>query len=116
MWSDNNGLFPNKRKSSILFIGKITMITDITELIFMNIDKIRQKLSKNGLSQFDVSFDGIGIVLTGESDNWSDIVRAGLLAADRKSGFHVINDVKFTGGEIPQMKLPTLLPNSMLLA
>ena len=108
MWSDNNGLFPNKRKSSILFIGKITMITDITELIFMNIDKIRQKLSKNGLSQFDVSFDGIGIVLTGESDNWSDIVRAGLLAADRKSGFHVINDVKFTGGEIPQMKLPTL--------
>ncbi len=79
----------------------------------MNIATIQKKLDKNGLSRFKVSFDGVGILLTGESDSWQDIVRAGLLAAKRKSGYHVINNIKFTGGDIPEMRLPAVSDKSL---
>ncbi len=74
----------------------------------MNVKRIEKKLKKEGLSRFSVSFDGCGILLSGESDDWNEIVRAGLVAADRKSGFHVINNIKFTGGDIPEMRLPDI--------
>ena len=46
------------------------------------------------------------LYLEGELENWDDIVEAGLLAANRRYD-SLVNDVVFTGGSIPPMRLPT---------
>ena len=79
----------------------------------MNVKRIEKRLKKKGLSKFGVSFDKKGIVLSGESESWDEIVRAGLTAAERKSGYHVINNIKYTGGEIPPMKTPELCDSAL---
>ncbi len=78
-----------------------------------NIKKIQRKLNK----KFDgrvqaVLEDGI-IRLTGELDNWDDVVTAGETAATKNSLVHVVNDIKFTGGEIPPMRVPSLRDNAV---
>ncbi len=47
------------------------------------------------------------LYLTGELSDWSDIVRAGLMSANKKK-YSVVNDVTFTGADIPSMKLPAV--------
>lgn len=74
----------------------------------MKADKINEKLKKSGLGEFSVFESQEGIVLTGESDNWDKIVEAGFCAAKKYSKVHVINDVHFTGGDIPEMRRPEL--------
>ncbi len=48
------------------------------------------------------------VVLEGELNQWDDLVQAGMLAAkcSRSDGF--VNDIRFTGGEIPPMRVPPL--------
>ncbi|MEG0941019.1 MAG: NAD(P)/FAD-dependent oxidoreductase [Oscillospiraceae bacterium] len=70
----------------------------------MNADKINKKLKKNGFGSFSVHESAEGIVLTGQSDNWDDIVQAGFCAAKKYGKVHVINDAVFTGGTIPEMR------------
>ncbi|MEA4893856.1 MAG: NAD(P)/FAD-dependent oxidoreductase [Oscillospiraceae bacterium] len=72
----------------------------------MDVKKINKKLKENGFDGFSVSETPEGLVLTGESPNWSDIVNAGFCAAKKYSKIHVINNARFTGGEIPAMRMP----------
>ncbi|MEA4911840.1 MAG: FAD-dependent oxidoreductase [Oscillospiraceae bacterium] len=72
----------------------------------MKTDKLQRKLDAHGLSKFKVRRDGYATYVEGNSDSWDEIVAAGLLCADRKSGLHVVNDIRFTGGEIPPMRVP----------
>lgn len=46
------------------------------------------------------------LVLTGRLPDWNDIVRAGLLSVNKKKYAGLVNDITFTGGDIPAMKLP----------
>lgn len=78
----------------------------------MNTDKINKKLNKKLNKEFGDKFkaelkDRI-IRVTGKSDNWDEIVKACQLCVYRKDGIHVVNDIEFTGHEIPKMKMPSI--------
>ncbi len=52
------------------------------------------------------------IRLTGTLGDWDDVVRAGMIAAKRKpKKFGLVNDVFWSGGAIPQMRIPPLQDN-----
>lgn len=53
------------------------------------------------------------VVLTGSLNVWDDIVKAGRMAVNKKKYLGVINDIEFTGGEIPKMKLPDINDSSL---
>ena len=74
----------------------------------MNVKKINKRLQKQGFAGFSVHETDDGLVLTGTSDNWDDIVNAGFCAAKKNGKTHVINDCVFTGAEIPPMRMPKL--------
>ena len=48
------------------------------------------------------------LYLTGELSDWNEVVRAGLMSANRKK-YTVVNDIKFTGGRIPPARLPPVV-------
>lgn len=48
------------------------------------------------------------IVLTGQLDDWSDVVEAGMMAATPHSRTHVVNDIVFTGAPAEKMHVPPL--------
>lgn len=74
----------------------------------MNPDKINKKLAKNGFEGFSVRESDDGLVLTGKSDSWDDIVNAGFCAAKKYGKQHVINDCSFTGDTIAPMRMPAI--------
>jgi len=53
------------------------------------------------------------LYLEGELEHWDEIVAAGLLAANRHRYDGLVNDIKFTGGTIPPMRLPKLHDSAM---
>ncbi|MCE5189233.1 MAG: NAD(P)/FAD-dependent oxidoreductase [Eubacteriales bacterium] len=48
------------------------------------------------------------LVLQGALEQWDDVVSAGLLAVNRRCYDGLVNDIIFTGGVIPPMRLPAL--------
>ena len=72
------------------------------------VNRINQKLNEkfNGRVSARVA-DGC-LVLEGELDRWEDVVSAGMFAARWRRYAGLVNDIRFTGGEIPPMKLPPL--------
>ncbi len=48
------------------------------------------------------------IYVEGELDDWNDVVMACSACAERYSKVHVVNDIVFTGAEIPRTKRPTV--------
>ena len=48
------------------------------------------------------------LYLEGELDNWDDIVDAGLMSVNRRKYDGLVNDIRFTGGEIPPMRMPQI--------
>lgn len=76
----------------------------------MNINK---KLEKTFSDKFHArEVDGC-IFVTGESDNWDEIVSACSLCATKNSRVHVVNDIKFTGDTIPEERKPELKDNTL---
>ena len=57
-------------------------------------------------------YDGC-LVLEGELDRWDDVVSAGLLAVNRRRYDGLVNDIRFTGGEIPTMRRPALRDSTL---
>jgi len=47
------------------------------------------------------------LCLTGELNDWNDIVRAGLMSVNKKK-YTVVNDIVFIGGTIPSARLPSV--------
>lgn len=79
----------------------------------MNIKKIQKKLNSSFDGKVTASFKDDSIVLYGELSNWDDIVKACYMAAKRYSKIHVVNDIKFTSGEIPKMRVPDFSDKSL---
>lgn len=48
------------------------------------------------------------VVLYGTLDTWEDIVGACSMCVDKKRRYHVINDLKLKGVELPKMKVPDI--------
>jgi len=53
------------------------------------------------------------LVLEGELSNWNDVVSAGLLAVNKRRYDGLVNDIQFTGGTIPSMRLPLLRDDAL---
>lgn len=72
------------------------------------IDALNKKLKKrfDGCVRAEER-DGV-LILTGELPDWNEIVHAGLMSVNKKRYAGLVNDIKFTGGEIPPMKRPPL--------
>ena len=59
------------------------------------------------------TFGGSSVLrLTGKLSDWKDIVRAGRMSVNKKK-YGVVNDIVFTGAEIPPMKMPPLSDNAL---
>jgi len=78
--------------------------------------KLVTKLNKKLKKAFDgkvcaMLSDGV-LYLTGELQDWADVVRAGLMSVNKKH-YTVVNNICFTGGEIPQTKIPSFASNTL---
>lgn len=52
------------------------------------------------------------LYLTGQLADWNDVVRAGLMSANKKR-YNVVNDIEFTGADVPPVKLPSVSDSSL---
>lgn len=74
----------------------------------MNLAKIANKVYKKFGVKVQTSENDRSVILKGECDDWDKIVKIGKLFVNKKSGRHVVNDIRFTGGEDRPPFLPTL--------
>jgi len=72
-----------------------------------NIAGLNKKLDKAFDGKVRAELRDGCLYLKGELADWNDVVRAGLMSANRKK-FTVVNDIVFTGGRIPPMRLPSV--------
>ena len=73
-----------------------------------NINKLNKKLKKSFGSKVQAELKNGCLYLNGELENWNDIVHAGLMSVNKKK-YHVVNDIKWTGGIIPPMRMPAII-------
>lgn len=74
----------------------------------MDCHKLQKKVQKVYGKGIHVKERDGNVVLFGTLNNWEDIVGACAMCTDRKRHYHVINDLKLKGAEIPKMKLPKI--------
>ena len=79
----------------------------------MNISACNRKLNKAFGGRVHAALEDNCIVLRGTLDAWDDVVRACQMAATKASDCHVVNDITFTGAEIPPMRLPSLCDDAL---
>lgn len=78
-----------------------------------SIKRINQLLSdRHGGRVSARKLDGC-VVLEGELDQWDDLVQAGMLVAKCSRSDGLVNDIRFTGGEIPPMRVPPLADSAL---
>lgn len=78
-----------------------------------NIKKIQRKLNKKYGGRVQATLEEDIIRLTGELDSWDAVFDACMTAATKNSRVHVVNDIKFTGAEIPPMRVPSLTDDAV---
>ena len=76
------------------------------------ISGLNKKLEKTFGGRVHAALRDGCLYLTGELSDWNDVVRAGLMSADKKK-YSVVNDIKFTGGKIPPMRLPSVSDSTL---
>ena len=74
----------------------------------MNIKSLNRKLNKKFAGRVTARLSDGCIVLTGELDDWNDVVDAGMTAATPHSSTHVVNDIVFTGAAEEKMHMPAI--------
>lgn len=74
----------------------------------MDCQKLQKKVQKVYGRDIHVKEQDGNVVLTGTLSRWEDIVAACTMCVDKKRRYHVINDLKLEGVELPKMKLPKL--------
>ena len=79
----------------------------------MKIQKANKLLQKTYNGKFSAEEKDGCIIVSGESDNWEEIIGACSICAEKNSKTHVVNNIKFTGGEIPKIRLPEESDNSL---
>lgn len=79
----------------------------------MRLKALRRKLRKEYGGRFTVTASPGVRTLTGESSDWNEIISVCSMAVRKKNGIHVVNDIKFTGAEIPPMRMPELRDDAL---
>ncbi len=77
----------------------------------MKLDKLIKDVKKKFKADIRVNLTEQSIILSGEMDNWEDIVNVGYLFVDPKSRVHVVNNIKLRG--MKKKKTPLLIDNSL---
>jgi len=78
----------------------------------MRISKLNRKLDRAFNGNVWAELGDECLYLAGSLENWDDIVRAGLMSANKKK-YNVVNDIDFTGGKIPPMRQPSVTDNTL---
>ena len=73
-----------------------------------SISKINRRLSARFGGRVRAREEDRVLYLEGELDDWKEIVQAGLMSASRKRFDGLVNDIRFTGSEIPPMRMPLM--------
>ena len=71
----------------------------------MKIKKLKNKLKKS-FPAFDVREENNCRIVTGESDNWNDIINACSMCVSKDKNVHVVNDIRYTGKAEEPMRTP----------
>ncbi|MGN1349077.1 MAG: NAD(P)/FAD-dependent oxidoreductase [Acutalibacteraceae bacterium] len=79
----------------------------------MNIKKKNKKLRKLYGDKFKAELRNGSLIVSGESDDWSEIVAACMAVAEKNSTVHVVNDINFVGAQKPQMRVPPFEDKSL---
>lgn len=74
----------------------------------MNVTSLNKKLNQKYGGKVAAKLTDDSIIVFGELDKWEDIIDACTMCVDKKSGRHVVNNVKLKGVDIPAMKLPSV--------
>ena len=76
------------------------------------ISKLNKKLDRAFNGNVWAELGDECLYLAGSLENWDDVVRAGLMSANKKK-YRVVNDIDFTGGKIPPMRQPSVTDNTL---
>ena len=68
--------------------------------------KLNQKLERYFPGRVSVKVEDDCIRVSGQLDNWEDIVRACSMCVSKDKRLHVVNDIKLMGTNIPVMRIP----------
>ena len=72
------------------------------------ISSLNKKLNKRYGGKVAASEQNGCLVLTGELSDWQELVHAGLASVNKKRYIGLVNDIRFTGAEMPPMRLPSV--------
>lgn len=72
----------------------------------MNVNVLQKKLHKHFGESVSVRIENRCIIVSGHLDNWDKIVAACSMCVNKKSGMHVVNDIRLDGVTIPEMRIP----------
>lgn len=79
----------------------------------MNVKRLIRKVQKEYNTEITVEVTDRSVILTGEMSSWKDIVTVGKLFVDRKSGKHVVNDIKLKNATEEKPYIPQLNDNAL---
>ena len=72
----------------------------------MRVEDLQKKLDARFGKGLTVRREDRTIIVSGEMDNWHDIVTACSMCVSREKGVHVVNDIHLAGVEMPKMRMP----------
>jgi glycerol-3-phosphate dehydrogenase len=78
-----------------------------------SLNKLKKKLYKQFGNSISVTEKDNIITLSGNLNSWDDVVNAGRICADRKSGRHVVNNITCSNIKAMPMKIPLLKDNAL---
>ncbi len=82
-------------------------------VFIMNERLLRKKLNERYGGKIQFTDKNRMRVMTGEWNTWDGIVEACRMAVTGKKDVHVVNNIRFTGAKIPEMRLPSLSDNAL---
>ena len=84
----------------------------MVNIIMNKINRLNKKLDKAFNGKVNARLKDRCLYLTGELPIWDDIVHAGLMSVNKKK-YTVVNDIVFTGGQIPPMRVPPIVDKTL---
>jgi glycerol-3-phosphate dehydrogenase len=78
----------------------------------LNISRLNKKLERTFGGAVHAELKDSCLYLSGELPDWNKVIRAGKMSVNKKK-YTVVNDIKFTGGEIPSAKIPAVSSNRL---
>ena len=80
----------------------------------MRVEDLQKKLDARFGEGLTVRREDRTIIVSGEMDNWHDIVTACSMCVSREKGVHVVNDIHLAGVEMPKMRRRCGCPGFMI--